>query len=52
MAKQISCECGYVIHGDTDDQVVALAEAHIQSDHPELVAKVTRDDLLSWVEEV
>ncbi len=52
MAKQISCECGYVIRGDTDDQVVALAEAHIQSDHPELVGKVTRDDLLAWVEEV
>jgi hypothetical protein len=52
MAKQISCECGYVIHGDTDDQVLVLAEVHIQSDHPELVGKVTRDDLLSWVEEV
>ena len=52
MAKQISCECGYVIHGDTDDQVVALAESHIQSDHPELVGRVTRDDLRSWVEEV
>ena len=52
MAKQISCECGYVIHGDTDDQVVGLAEAHIRSDHPELVGKVTSDDLRSWVEEV
>jgi hypothetical protein len=52
MAKQISCECGKVIRGDSDDEVVALAQAHIASDHPELVAKVTRDDLVSWVEEV
>jgi hypothetical protein len=52
MAKQISCECGYVIRGDTDDQVVELAEAHIRRDHPELVGRVTHDDLLSWVEEV
>jgi predicted small metal-binding protein len=52
MAKQISCECGYVIRGDDDEQVVAQAEAHIAQDHPDLVGKVTRDDLVSWVEEV
>jgi predicted small metal-binding protein len=52
MAKQISCECGYVIRAESDEQVVAQAEAHIASDHPDLVGKVSRDDLLSWVEEV
>jgi len=52
MAKQISCECGAVIRGDTDEEVVARAQQHIQSDHPELVSKVSRDDLLGWVEEV
>ena len=52
MAKQITCECGTVLRGDSDEEVVARAEAHIQSDHPELVGKVTRDDLLGWIEEV
>ncbi len=52
MAKQITCECGYVIRGETDDQVVEGARDHIRSDHPELVDKVSVDDLLGWIEEV
>jgi predicted small metal-binding protein len=52
MAKQIKCECGFVVRGESDDDVVAGIEAHIASDHPELAGKVTRDDLLGWTEEV
>ena len=52
MAKQITCECGYVIRGDSDDDVVEGARAHIRSDHPELVDKVTLEVLLGWIEEV
>ena len=52
MVKQITCECGTVLRGSSDDEVVARAEEHIRSDHPELVGKVTRDDLLGWIEEV
>jgi len=50
MAKQITCECGKVVRGATDDEVIASAEAHIASDHP--VGKITRGDLVSWIEEV
>ena len=52
MSKQISCECGKVIRGDSDDEVVARAEEHIATDHPDLVGKVTRSDLVGWIEEV
>ena len=52
MAKQITCECGQVIRGETDDDVVEGAREHIGRDHPELVDKVTRDVLLGWIEEV
>jgi predicted small metal-binding protein len=52
MSKQISCECGKVIRGDSDDDVVARAEEHIANDHPDLVGKVTRADLAGWIEEV
>jgi hypothetical protein len=47
MAKQITCECGKVIRGATDD-----AREHMRSDHPELYDKVSREDLLGWIEEV
>ena len=52
MAKQITCECGYVIRGDSDDSVVDGAREHMRVDHPDLVGKVTDDDLRGWVEEV
>ena len=52
MAKQITCECGTVIRGQSDDEVVAGAETHMRQDHPELVGQVSRDDLLSWIEDV
>jgi len=51
MAKLINCECGYVVRGEDDDELVANAEEHMMSDHPEMVGKVTRDDLLAMAEE-
>jgi Protein of unknown function (DUF1059) len=52
MAKQITCECGHVIRGETNEDVVAGAREHISTDHPELIEKVSIDDLLGWIEEV
>jgi hypothetical protein len=52
MAKAIRCECGFVARGDSDEEVVATIESHIREDHPELVGKVGRADLLGWIEEV
>lgn len=51
MAKQITCECGYVASGDTDDEVIELIRGHMASDHPQLLETITRDDLLGWIEE-
>jgi len=52
MAKQITCECGQVIRGSTDGEVIEGAREHMRSDHPELVDKVSDDDLRGWIEEV
>ena len=51
MGKLINCECGQVVRGETDDDLVVNAEEHIGRDHPELVGKVTRQDLLAMAEE-
>jgi hypothetical protein len=51
MAKLINCECGQVVGGETDDELIANAEAHINRDHPELVGKISRDELLGMAEE-
>jgi len=52
MAKQITCECGQVVRGKTEGEVIEGAQSHIRADHPELVDKVSEDDLRSWIEEV
>lgn len=48
--KVINCECGQVIRGATDEELLRNAEAHVQRDHPELVGKITREDLLAMSE--
>ena len=52
MSKQITCECGFVARADSDNEVVEQIREHMSSDHPELLDKVTHDDLLGWIEEV
>jgi predicted small metal-binding protein len=47
MAKVINCDDGFVARGDTDDELVEHALAHIRSAHPELAGKVTREQLLA-----
>jgi predicted small metal-binding protein len=51
MAKVINCECGYVVRGETDDELVAAALAHLERDHPELVGRRSRADILAAAEE-
>ena len=51
MSKVINCECGLKVRGADEDELVANAERHIQADHPELVGKITRDDLIGMAEE-
>jgi predicted small metal-binding protein len=51
MPKQIKCECGFLARGQSEDEVVAEIRAHMAADHPDLVGKVSRDDLVGWIEE-
>jgi predicted small metal-binding protein len=51
MGKVINCECGEVVRADTDDELVQQVESHVQQAHPELVGKMSRDDILAMAEE-
>lgn len=51
MAKVINCECGQVVRGASDDELIRNAEEHINRDHPGLVGQISRDDLLAMAEE-
>ena len=52
MAKQIKCDCGKLVRGDTDEELRRNADAHIRQDHPDMVGKVSLDDLVAMAEEV
>jgi uncharacterized protein YndB with AHSA1/START domain len=52
MAREFECERdGVVISGADDDELVANVELHIAEAHPDLVGKVSREDLLAAARE-
>jgi predicted small metal-binding protein len=44
--KVVQCECGANIRGDSDDELVSKVEEHVQERHPELVGKMSREQIL------
>jgi predicted small metal-binding protein len=44
MAKVINCPCGFVVRGDTDEQLVARAQEHAKTVHQ---MDLTRDQALA-----
>jgi predicted small metal-binding protein len=49
--KRINCVCGLVVEGDDDDELWENAQQHMRDDHPDLVGKVSRDDIVAQAEE-
>jgi hypothetical protein len=52
MAKTFFCEKdGETIRGADDDELVANVQSHIADKHPDLVGKVSREDILAGAKE-
>ena len=51
MAYVYSCDCGYVARDETADEFVADIEAHIDRAHPDMIGKLSREDILALAEE-
>ena len=51
MARIINGECGYVARAAGDDEVIALIQEHIRTDHPDLVGRISRAELEGWIQE-
>lgn len=52
MAKTFYCEQdGETVRGESDDELVANVERHIADAHPDLVGKVSREDILASAKE-
>ena len=51
MGRVINCECGEVIRAEQDDELVTKVSEHVARDHPGLVGKLSRDDVIAMSEE-
>ena len=51
MSKVINCECGYVVRGQDEEELIVNAEDHMHAAHPDLVGRVSREDLLAMADE-
>lgn len=47
MTKIIKCDCGYVVRGDTDVELVAAGTHHAKEDHD---MDLTADQILAMAE--
>jgi hypothetical protein len=49
--KVVHCPCGKDVEGETDDALVENVEAHIAADHPDLVGKYSREQIVGMAHE-
>ena len=42
----VHCPCGQDVEGESDDQLVENVQAHIASDHEDMVGKYSREQIL------
>jgi predicted small metal-binding protein len=45
--KVITCDCGYVVRGDSDDELVADAQQHAREVHE---MEISRDQVLAMAQ--
>lgn len=51
MTKIVNCECGQTVQAEDENELVTKVEAHVESDHPEMVGKLSREDIVAMAEE-
>ena len=51
MAKVINCACGETIRGETDSEVLDIAEEHVREAHADMADQFPRETLAGMVED-
>jgi hypothetical protein len=44
--KVVHCPCGTDVAGETDEELVTNVEAHLASDHPDMVGKYSKEQIV------
>ncbi len=51
MGKMIRCECGEIVRGEDEEQVLAAAHEHVEAAHPDLVNTINDSQLRAMMED-
>ena len=51
MTMVVHCACGKDVSAEGEDEIVAAVEAHVESDHPDLVGTMSREQILEMAHE-
>ncbi|MGO9488460.1 MAG: DUF1059 domain-containing protein [Solirubrobacteraceae bacterium] len=51
MKQVIVCECGTIVRGDDEQELLREAHVHIRSNHPAIAAQITDQELLALSQE-
>jgi predicted small metal-binding protein len=51
MTQVVHCPCGHDVRAETDDELVSAVEQHVQESHPDMVGKMSREEILSSAEQ-
>ena len=52
MPYLLTCDCGFVVRGETEDELMEETIRHIEEVHPDMAGEISRDDLLAMAEEI
>ena len=47
---KVNCPCGAIVEAESEDELVEQVQAHVASDHPDLVEAYTREKILEIAE--
>ena len=50
MTKVVHCPCGTDVKGESDDELVANVEQHVQENHPDMVGTMNREQILGMAQ--
>jgi hypothetical protein len=49
--RVVHCPCGKDVEGETDDELVEKVEQHVASNHPDMVGRYSREQILAMAHE-
>lgn len=47
MTKVLHCPCGTDVQGESDDELVANVEKHVEDHHPDKIGALSREEILA-----